>query len=75
MTRGWDVTDAGARTEKNGDTIRYNAELNPGAKFSIQEHMRIYPAMDSSYDPDKGKQEILTFSKNCLMRKASIMNR
>lgn len=54
VTRGWDVTDAGARTEKSGDTIRYNAELNPGAKFSIQEHMRIYPAMDSSYNPDEG---------------------
>ncbi|WP_427052000.1 hypothetical protein [Paenibacillus sp. TC-CSREp1] len=54
VTRGWDVTDAGARTERNGDTIRYNAELNPGAKFSIQEHMRIYPAMDSSYNPVTG---------------------
>lgn len=54
VTRGWDVTDAGARTEKSGDTIRYNAELNPGAKFTIQEHMRIYPAMDSSYNPVSG---------------------
>ncbi|PRA05186.1 MULTISPECIES: hypothetical protein [unclassified Paenibacillus] len=54
VTRGWDVTDAGASTQTNGDTITYRAELNPGAKLKIKEHMRIYPAMDSNYDPDKG---------------------
>ncbi|WP_405157495.1 hypothetical protein [Paenibacillus sp. FSL H8-0283] len=54
VTRNWDVTDAGARTEQHGDTITYKAELNPGAKFSVKEHMRIYPAMDPAYNPDKG---------------------
>ncbi|MDQ0719383.1 hypothetical protein QF049_000644 [Paenibacillus sp. W4I10] len=54
VTRGWDVTDAGATTETNNDTITYRSELNPGAKLTIKEHMRIYPAMDYNYDPETG---------------------
>ncbi|WP_340398727.1 hypothetical protein [Paenibacillus sp. FSL H8-0079] len=55
VTRGWDVTDAGATTETNNDTIIYRSELNPGAKLTIKEHMRIYPAMDYNYDPKTGE--------------------
>ncbi|MGP3784764.1 hypothetical protein [Paenibacillus sp. 1A_MP2] len=54
VTRGWDVTDAGASTQTSGDTITYSAELNPGAKLNIKEHMRIYPAMDYNYNPKTG---------------------
>lgn len=64
VTRGWDVTDAGAWTEQNGDTITYKAELNPGAKLSINEHMRIYPAMDSNYDPVSGQtRDVMIFEE------------
>ncbi|MEI2280386.1 hypothetical protein [Paenibacillus polysaccharolyticus] len=54
ITRGWDVTDAGASTETDGAVITYNAELNPGAKLTINEHMRVYPRMDFNYHPDTG---------------------
>lgn len=64
IQRDWDSTDGGAKTENNGDTINYNMRLNPGAKVTFKEHMRIYPAMDGNYDPVSGDtRDIMVFEE------------
>lgn len=54
VTRNWNVTDGGAITTSNGKTVTYDMKLNPESEVVLREHMRIFPAMDSGYNPVTG---------------------
>lgn len=43
ITRNWNVTDTGAETFTDGQTIQYQIKLNPGASFSQTEELEFMP--------------------------------